>query len=163
MHDIIRVGYISAVNYEEGTAQVVYKDRDNVVSPFFPFASNEYDPPENDTLVYVIHLPNDSTTGMILVPPYTNGNRPPEGKKGIWRKDFGDGSYIRYDRKTKQLDIVSDNVQVENLNIVGDLTVDGKLKVKGAVTTNSITASKITTSGDVHIKGNLSVDGTYPT
>ena len=100
---------------------------------------------------------------MILVPPYTNGNRPPEGKKGIWRKDFGDGSYIRYDRETKQLDIVSDNVQVENLNIVGDLTVDGKLKVKGAVTTNSITASKITTSGDVHIKGNLSVDGTYPT
>lgn len=141
MHDIIRVGYISAVNYEEGTAQVVYKDRDNVVSPFFPFASNEYDPPENDTLVYVLHLPNDSTTGMILVPPYTNGNRPPEGKKGIWRKDFGDGSYIRYDRKTKQLDIVSDNVQVENLNIVGNLTVDG----------------------DVRIKGNLSVDGTYLT
>ena len=40
MHDIIRVGYISAVNYEVGTAQVVYKDRDNVVSHFFHFASN---------------------------------------------------------------------------------------------------------------------------
>ena len=95
MSDIIRVGYISSVNYAEGTAQVVYKDRDNAVSPYLPFASNEYDPPETDTLVYVVHLPNGGTRGMILVPPYTKGNRPPEGKKGIWRKDFGDGSYIR--------------------------------------------------------------------
>lgn len=108
MSDIIRVGYISNVNYAEGTAQVVYKDRDNAVSPYLPFASNEYDPPETDTLVYVIHLPNGGTRGMILVPPYTKGNRPPEGKKGIWRKDFGDGSYIRYDKESKQLDIVSD-------------------------------------------------------
>ena len=43
MSDIIRVGYISNVNYAEGTAQVVYKDRDNAVSPYLPFASNEYD------------------------------------------------------------------------------------------------------------------------
>lgn len=81
MSDIIRVGYISNVNYAEGTAQVVYKDRDNAVSPYLPFASNEYDPPETDTLVYVVHLPNGGTRGMILVPPYTKGNRPPEGKK----------------------------------------------------------------------------------
>ena len=39
MSDIIRVGYISNVNYAEGTAQVVYKDRDNAVSPYLPFAS----------------------------------------------------------------------------------------------------------------------------
>ena len=58
MSDIIRVGYISNVNYAEGTAQVVYKDRDNAVSPYLPFASNEYDPPETDTLVYVVHLPS---------------------------------------------------------------------------------------------------------
>ncbi len=37
MSDIIRVGYISNVNYAEGTAQVVYKDRDNAVSPYLPF------------------------------------------------------------------------------------------------------------------------------
>lgn len=37
MSDIIRVGYISAINYADGTAQVVYKDRDNAVSPYMPF------------------------------------------------------------------------------------------------------------------------------
>lgn len=162
MSDMIRVGYISAVNYAEGTAQVVYKDRDNSVSPFMPLWANEWDPPENDTMVYVLHLPNGGTRGMILIPPYTTGNRPPEGKKGIWRKDFGDGSYIRYDRETKQLDLVSDNVQVEAMNISGDLTVAGSIKVEKSLTAQSISAGSITTSGNVHIKGDLSVDGSHP-
>ncbi|NBH12762.1 hypothetical protein D3Z36_00825 [Lachnospiraceae bacterium] len=120
MSDIIRVGYISAVNYKDGTAQVAYKDRDDSTSPYMPVWSNEYNMPEIDTLVYVIHLQNGGTRGMILVPPYTDQNRPAEGKKGIWRKDFGDGSYIRYDYNKKHLDIVCDSV-----NISGNLTVDG--------------------------------------
>ena len=88
---------------------------------------------------------------MILVPPYTKGNRPTEGKKGIWRKDFGDGSYIRYDKESKQLDIVSDSVHMEGLSVSGNLSVSG-----------SINAGSITTGGNVHIKGNLTVDGSYP-
>ena len=93
MSDTIRAGFISAINYEEGTAQVVYKDRDEQVSPYLPFWSNEYNMPDIDTLVYVVHLQNGSTMGMILIPPFTNEHPPVEGKKGIWRKDFGDGSY----------------------------------------------------------------------
>lgn len=152
MSDVVRVGYIAAVNHEEGTAQVVYKDRDNSVSPFMPLWSNEWDPPEIDTMVYVLHLPNGGTRGMILIPPYTNGNRPVEGVAGIWRKDFGDGSYIRYDRKTKRLEIVCDSIQVESLDIGGNLTVAG-----------SIQAESIKTKGNVHVGGNLTVAGSYPT
>jgi len=138
MAEVIRVGYISAVNYEEGTAQVIYKDRDNSVSPFMPLWSNEFNPPEIDTMVYVVHLPNGGTRGMIIIPPYTERNRPPEGIKGIWRKDFGDGSYLRYDKETKQLDIVCNK-----LSIAGDLNVDGEIR----------------TNGDVHIGGDLYIQG----
>ena len=53
MSDVIRAGYISAVNYQDGTAQVVYKDRDNSTSPYMPVWSNEYNMPDIDTLVYV--------------------------------------------------------------------------------------------------------------
>ena len=88
MSDTIRAGFISAINYEEGTAQVVYKDRDDEVSPYLPFWSNEYNMPDIDTLVYVVHLQNGSTKGMILIPPFTNEHPPVEGKKGIWRKDW---------------------------------------------------------------------------
>lgn len=151
MSDIIRVGYIAAINYKEGTAQVVYKDRDNSTSSYMPLWSSEYNMPEIDTLVYVIHLPNSSTRGMILIPPYTNKNRPTEGEKGIWRKDFRDGSYIRYDYKEKKLEIVSSCISLSSLQVTGDLNVDGK-----------IIAKTIETSGNVHIKGNLMVDGNYP-
>ncbi len=151
MSDIIRAGYISSVNYTEGTAQVVYKDRDNSTSSFMPFWSNEYAPPEIDTLVYVLHLPNGGTRGMILVPPYTEGRRPLEGRKGLWRKDFGDGSYIRYDHDKKQMDIVCSSVYTESLNIAGRLVVEG-----------TISAESVTVSGNVHVGGNLTVSGEYP-
>lgn len=137
MSDVIRAGFISAINYENGTAQVVYKDRDDEVSPYLPFWSNEYDMPDVDTLVYVVHLQNGSTKGMILIPPFTNENPPVEGKKGIWRKDFGDGSYLRYDYEKQHLDIITHSVHIESLEIAGDLAV----------------------GGDVHIKGHLTVDG----
>lgn len=149
MSDTIRAGFVSAINYEEGTAQVVYKDRDNEVSPYLPFWSNEYNMPDIDTLVYVVHLQNGSTKGMILIPPFTNKHPPVEGKKGIWRKDFGDGSYLRYDYETLHLDIVTHSVKIQELEIEGDLTVGGDLTVKG----------KVDITKNVHIKGHLTVDG----
>ena len=143
MSDTIRAGFISAINYEKGTAQVVYKDRDDEVSPYLPFWSNEYNMPDIDTLVYVVHLQNGSTKGMILIPPFTNEHPPVEGKKGIWRKDFGDGSYLRYDYETLHLDIVTHSVKIQQLEIEGDLTVGGEVDI----------------TGNVHIKGHLTVDG----
>ncbi len=134
MSDIIRAGFISAVNYKDGTAQVVYKDRDNSLSPFMPLWANEYNPPDIDTLVYVIHLPNGGTRGMIIVPPYTDGNRPVEGKEGLWRKELGEGGFLRYDRKTKQLDIMCGRVKFGgNLEIEGNVSVTGNLTVGGTI------------------------------
>lgn len=127
--DTIRVGYISSIDYKNGTAQVVYKDRDNSVSPFLPFFSNEWNPPKIDTMVYTIHLSNGGTRGMILVPPYTEGNRPVEGNPNIWRKDFGDGGFIRYDKTKKELEIAANNIVIDgNLHIKGNLKVDGIIK-----------------------------------
>lgn len=89
MSDIIRVGYISAINYTDGTAQVVYKDRDNAVSPYMPFFSNEFDPPPVETLVYVVHLENGGTRGVILPPPYAEGNRRRKASPGSGEKISG--------------------------------------------------------------------------
>ena len=51
MSDIIRVGYISAINYTDGPAQGVSPDRDNAVSPDMPIFSKEFDPPPVETRV----------------------------------------------------------------------------------------------------------------
>lgn len=163
MSDIIRVGYISAINYADGTAQVVYKDRDNAVSPYMPFFSNEFDPPPVETLVYVVHLENggnarrDSSAAVCRRKPAAGRRR------RVWRKDFGDGSYIRYDKKAKRLDVVSDSVNVEGLNVSGNLTVGGNATVTGKISAGSISAKSISTTGNVHVGGNLTVSGSYPT
>ena len=64
---------------------------------------------------------------MILVPPYNERNLPAEGRKGIWRKDFGDGSYIRYDYGSKKLEIACGS-----LSISGDVRIGGNLVVDGS-------------------------------
>lgn len=101
MSDIIRVGYISAINYADGTAQVVYKDRDNAVSPYMPFFSNEFDPPPVETLVYVVHLENGGTRGVILPPPYAEGNRRRKASLGSGEKISGRKLYpVRQEGET---------------------------------------------------------------
>lgn len=137
--DLIRIGYVSAVNYEKGTAKVIYRDRDNAVSPDMPFLSNEYNMPEIDDQVIVLVLPNGSTSGVILGKPFHDKNRPEEGRKGIWRKDFGDGNFIQYDYGTK------------SLVVGGSLAINGNLR-----------AESISTTGNVHVGGNLTVIGSYP-
>ena len=42
----IRVGRVSAVNYEAGTISVVYEDRDGSVTKDIPMLSHEYMMPE---------------------------------------------------------------------------------------------------------------------
>ena len=61
--DTIRIGRISAINYTDGTARIVYTDRDNAVTPELPLLSAEYCMPKVDDLVLVLHLPTGASAG----------------------------------------------------------------------------------------------------
>ena len=37
MDDIIRIGFISSINAEDGSAKITYQDRDKMVTEDFPF------------------------------------------------------------------------------------------------------------------------------
>ena len=52
----IRVGRVSAVNYEAGTISVVYEDRDGSVTKDIPMLSHEYMMPEPGDMVQVSPL-----------------------------------------------------------------------------------------------------------
>lgn len=102
--DLIRIGRISAIDYKNGMASVVYADRDNMVTPFFPMLANEYSMPKVRDLVAVLHLPR-SNQGVILGRIWNGTNKPPEGKKGIYRKDFDRNgtAFVKYNEKTGEL------------------------------------------------------------
>ncbi len=108
MNDGIRIGTISSINYNAGTARVVYSDRSSSVTREIPFLSFEYNMPEVGDKVLVLHLSNGAEAGIIIGRPWSEKNKPPEGGAGIYRKDFSrtsDKAMFRYDDKTGTLNI----------------------------------------------------------
>ena len=104
--DILRLGKISTINYKDGTARVLYTDRDKAVTAELPLLSFEYRMPSIDDFVLVCHLPNGGAAGIILGPIWNDNNRPPEGKEGLYRKDLDKTPgkcFLRYDGDELQI------------------------------------------------------------
>lgn len=67
MQDIVRVGFISSVSREAGTARVYYPDRGATTAELPLFSGwGETAFPEPGEQVAVIHLSNDTSSGVIL-------------------------------------------------------------------------------------------------
>lgn len=84
----LRVGKISAINYEEGKARVVYDDKDGMVTPELPFLSpgGIYDMPAVGDMVLVAHLPNGPAAGVIIGKFFNINNVPVK---------FGEHQYVQ--------------------------------------------------------------------
>lgn len=104
--DTLRLGKISTINYKDGTARVLYTDRDKAVTAELPLLAFEYRMPNIDDLVLVCHLPNGGAAGIILGPVWNDSNRPTEGKEGLYRKDLDKTPgkcFLRYDGDELQI------------------------------------------------------------
>ena len=111
--DTLRLGKISTINYKDGTARVLYTDRDKAVTAELPLLSFEYRMPAIDDFVLVCHLPNGGAAGIILGPVWNDNNRPPEGKEGLYRKDFDKTAgkcFLRYDADSGALNITAPSI-----------------------------------------------------
>ena len=112
--DTLRLGKISTINYKDGTARVLYTDRDKAVTAELPLLSFEYRMPAIDDFVLVCHLPNGGAAGIILGPVWNDNNRPPEGKEGLYRKDFDKTAgkcFLRYDADSGELKITAPSIR----------------------------------------------------
>ncbi len=78
MEDIIRIGFISSINAEDGSAKITYQDRDKMVTEDFPFLAfgGEYYIPKVNDMVLVLHLSNDISSGVIMGKYWNDENRP---------------------------------------------------------------------------------------
>lgn len=185
--DTIRIGRISALNYEAGTARVFYSDRSDNTTKELPLLCAEYYMPEVDDLVMVCHLPNGTEAGVIIGRYWTDVNRPPEGKRGLYRKDVSrtaGKAMLRYAEDENQADIVMPNIRLETTefhmetetiggsgqdvgftgqNVV--LTGTSTLNISGAAAsihggTLAVTGDTISISGGViHISGTVTITG----
>lgn len=89
MEDVIRVGVISTVDKARGTAQVYYPDRDSVTGQLHLFAfRTEFNPPMVGDQVVVLHLSNDTSSGIVLGRFWGEADPPPSTD---YRKEMGPG------------------------------------------------------------------------
>ncbi len=176
---VLRIGKISSVNYEKGTARVTYEDRDGATTVELPFIAWEYWMPEIEDMVVTGHLSNSSTSAVILGRLWHDEHRPIEGKEGIYRKEYEPtqgAAYERYDSEAKSLKVVAGGVTLTlqggtlavsgNLTVSGDLSVTGKLNVTGAIEAGGtvkaggdISGPNLALTGSASVAGSVTATG----
>jgi len=117
----IRVGRVSAINYETGMARITYHDKDDSVTAEYPILTNndEYRMPEIDQDVLVAHLSNGSGRGAIIGTLWNKKYTPKETGKALYRKDFSrkeDAAYIRYSDETGEYLLKVANLHLNGVN-----------------------------------------------
>lgn len=100
-----RTGRVSAIDYEAGTYEVTYFDRGKSVTRQINAMSNgEYKMPCVGQVVSVAHSSNGTAAGTTTGTVWNKTNKPAEGYKGLYRKEYGTSrkgqAYSRYDENT---------------------------------------------------------------
>ena len=100
-----RTGRVSSIDYGAGTYEVTYFDRGRSVTRKINAMSNgEYKMPCVGQVVSVAHNSNGTAAGTTTGTVWNKTNKPAEGYKGLYRKEYGTSrkgqAYSRYDENT---------------------------------------------------------------
>ena len=96
LNSLNRVGIVSSIDYRKGMVSVTYPDRDHSTTRKFPYLcpGNEYCMPEVGDRVYVAHLSNNPSSGVVVGRFFDAKNLPVKYGKGVVRKMLGETAYI---------------------------------------------------------------------
>ncbi len=117
----IKAGKISSVNPSLMRARVTLEDREGIISDELAincFGSGDvkhYWIPTVGEEVWIAENDNGGGEGMIIGSRYSEVNPPKENNANIRKIDFGEGSFIEFDRSTGNLTI----------NCTGNITIKG--------------------------------------
>ena len=118
MHDVIRVGIVSSIDYDKGFVQVTYPDRENAVSGKLPYFSYWYQMPEVGDKVVVLYLTNGNHEGFVLGKYYHESNLPIKTGKGLLHKPLHqNGAEIQYQEQTDSFALKAGKIAVDGTAI----------------------------------------------
>ena len=134
--NVIRSGRISSINPKNGTARVVFADKDNLVSYDLPvlqrstLKNKDYSMPDIGESVVCLFKPNGIAEGFVVGAHYNEEDAPPTADPDVRMVKFDDGTVVSYNRKTHVLDINCGSGTVNviaagNVNVTGDVIADG--------------------------------------
>ena len=111
--NMVRIGTVTATNPAAMTARVTFEEKDGLVSPELPIitrgsgGNRDYWLPDVGDEVVCLYSANDKnfTTGWILGTYFTEKHPPNAAAQDVRRVDFGDGSFIEFNRAAGSLTI----------------------------------------------------------
>lgn len=121
--DLVRVGIVSSVDPAKATVRVTFPDNDNLVSGELRILNRggvknrDYWLPDVDDEVVCIFPTNDANycDGFIVGALFNEKSPPNASSQDVFRLDFGDGSFVQFDRSSGALEI----------NCKGNVTIKG--------------------------------------
>lgn len=147
---LIRVGKVSAIDYDTGMMRVVYTDKGKAVTKVLPYMNfnDEYNMPKIGTQVLTAHLSNGDSRGVVIGPMWDKKNTPAEAGKHIYRKELSKtkgAAYIRYDDKEGLYHLKAGNIEINGIN---EAVLDGpKVSIEASVSVD-IESAKVGVSAD---------------
>ena len=166
LNGLIKIGEVSVIYPDEGTARVVFDDDDSVVSAPLKvlhkntFKNGDYSMPDIGEDVVCLFLPSALEDGFILGSFYAGDVTPPEADGNRRTVKFSDDTTVTYDRTAHALTVVMKsgtvNVKCPSITLDGNVSITGTLDVAGATTT-----AGITDSADVVASGKSLVNHTH--
>lgn len=158
----VRAGRVSKVNYEDGTYEVVFTDRDSVSCVINAASNGEYKMPEVGQMVSCQMNGNGTVAGASLGTVWNQTNKPAEGYEGLYRKEYGrkqGDSYERYDANTGNYTQHTRNQAGRESGSIRDSCTGTHTIKAGAV---SITGGSVAAGGktvDIEATGAVSLTG----
>lgn len=147
--NMLRVGQVSSVNPANGSCRVAFDDLGGKVSQELQVVQRNTDGAKNFSLpeigqhVLCAFLPNGTQEGFVLGSNYTASNLPEEGKPGLYRTEYSDGTVIEYDRNTHtatvrtqyHVVVVAGDVKVtaQDIQIIGNVQITGNVQIAGSL------------------------------
>lgn len=148
-----RIGRVAEIvsDTTQTSARVVFPDKGNLVSKPLPIlqpsggARRSYNVPKVGQSVLVGTLSNGDSDGFIIGTFYTTQDPPPIADPLRQYTEFADGTTVEFNEATSTMainakgpiNIVTSGpvtIQAEKIQIVGDVEINGDLKVVGEIT-----------------------------
>lgn len=140
------------VNYEDGTIEVAYEDRDGSVTDEICVVSNAlYRMPVVGAMVCVLHNSDSQEMGTCIGTFWNEDNKPVGGKKQRYRYDYNDKkgkAFEQYDGDSGDYEEKIDGNAKETIGKNLDFTVGGDVTFKVGAST-----VKVCQSGTIEITG----------
>ena len=143
MSSVIRIGTVSKVNYEDGTIEVAYEDRDGSVTDEICVVSN--------ALYRIYFVEHVALLAEGVDRNWNEDNKPVGGKKQRYRYDYNDKkgkAFEQYDGDSGDYEEKIDGNAKETIGKNLDFTVGGDVTFKVGAST-----VKVCQSGTIEITG----------